>query len=535
VEPGTEGLVLALGPAPKQEGRSVKVRVHGDGPVPAFKLQIKTTASTSTVTGREGRAQFTLPADERPGSTDGDHPVHLEVFDARGGDEQPLNLLRAQVDGVPEGSDEVEIQLRPGLRIEGRVLTATGKVARYVTVRAWKGDESERPWHMENEVRTDALGRFRLVGLEPGLQTLLVDAPAGHAAGTPITVSAGTLDVVLTLKGAVTHRLRVLSTDGAPVARAHVTLASERHSPSDSTDDEGRIEFVDLDPDREWTLHVAPPDGRPDLKPLNEPSWALVDGDVRLESGRVIAGFVRDERGEAVEAALVWIADGDHRRSVATDARGAFRLGPVPEGRVRLCAKAPGLLPRDEEMPVEEFVLEASRSEAVLTVAAGLRVNVRIEGLPEEHGECRLYGGRAGAEPRQFDLEPAGERSAYALRGLDPQSRYWFWCGVDDRRYVLHEIDPRGGDVLLRIREGRSIRGRVVNAVLGDRIQVGARNAVGIGWTVWSDREGRFTFDGLPPGAWSLSCWDYRYDGQHVAVAEVEAGSTVDLVLEPRK
>jgi hypothetical protein len=60
---------------------------------------------------------------------------------------------------------------------------------------------------------------------------------------------------------------------------------------------------------------------------------------LELERGAVIAGIVRDRRGDRVIGAKVTVRRGDEELSARTDALGEFRLRDVPTGDVDLVAE----------------------------------------------------------------------------------------------------------------------------------------------------------------------------------------------------
>jgi hypothetical protein len=94
----------------------------------------------------------------------------------------------------------------------------------------------------------------------------------------------------------------------------------------------------------------------------NQPG-AVTARDLRLEleRGALVAGLVRDRRGNRVAGVRVVLARGDDKLATTSDAEGEFRVRDVPTGLVDVAARKAGssartrldLRPGDEQLAVE--------------------------------------------------------------------------------------------------------------------------------------------------------------------------------------
>lgn len=239
---------------------------------------------------------------------------------------------------------------------------------------------------------TDASGAFRLSALAPGAYDLRVTSE-GRAWGEARGVSAGSEEVRIVLGPALRVAGRVVSSAGAPVAGAEVTLGEREWDVSGMgpmavafvdvdlfgekeraavTDDEGRFTLLAAAAG-EYRLQVRA-DGFPArLEPVTlggaapaprSPAPGPVDlGDIILLEGLEVTGTVLSPDGRPVEGAEVWAPepasvreDASSRRATvleagpesslaraATDRRGAFRLAGLGAGEIEVAVLAAGL------------------------------------------------------------------------------------------------------------------------------------------------------------------------------------------------
>jgi len=145
-------------------------------------------------------------------------PNEVRISSGAGGDSVALT----EWEDVEVPATGREFVVERALTIEGRVVDVRGRPLADVSVDAEFADE-ESDRYVE-DVRTDAHGRFRLVGVLPGPWKLSVRYDGLLTVAQDVAVEAGARDVEITAD--VGHRLRgrLVGADGAPLAGRRVAL-----------------------------------------------------------------------------------------------------------------------------------------------------------------------------------------------------------------------------------------------------------------------------------------------------------------------
>jgi uncharacterized GH25 family protein len=253
----------------------------------------------------------------------------------------------------------VQITLRKGVAVSGRVVDDTGKAIANAKVSAasenWgMGDETG-----EADVITNAQGAFTIPSLAAGTHRLTaIDGEHAPAWSTPITVKdAPVSGVTITMKAGGTLAGKVTDTAGKPVAFASVQVLGK-----------GQDAWMQEDPRRATTDKLGAFElrglARIKLQARAESETAaskIVDVDLAekaaitdlalvLEVSGQIAGIVVDEKGAPVPEVQVNAfpdilggasADGlalAGMSSTTTDGGGAFVISGLPDGAYRLRA-----------------------------------------------------------------------------------------------------------------------------------------------------------------------------------------------------
>lgn len=130
---------------------------------------------------------------------------------------------RQRTGPVPTGRDDVEIRLRGGRTIRGRVVDASGEPVPAFHVVARRARSALVRRHVKTVSGYDAEGRFLVTGL-PDAEHELVATARGYPPSDPITVTPGGPEVTITLRegGRVVGVVR--SEDGSPLAGARLTV-----------------------------------------------------------------------------------------------------------------------------------------------------------------------------------------------------------------------------------------------------------------------------------------------------------------------
>ena len=325
---------------------------------------------------------------------------------------------------IDRDAPPVELVLRRGARISGRVLAPDGSPAPDATVRLVGSGIGDAP----PPVRSDAAGRYRLEGVEPGRHLL----EARHLRYPPhrqeIEVAPGDNDLDLLFEPGGEVSGRVIEASGAPVGGARVELrGGAPPAASGPTGADGRFHLRGVAPGL-YRLRARHAGHAPGVIEGLEVGPAGVSGlEVVLERGAAIVGRVRgldlDDLGRLTVR--------------ATDGAADLLLGEVDySGTFRVDGVAPGDWWLSGELP------DGRAAEAAVTVPPGeARVQAELEFARE--GELRGRVLLAG------EALPDAEVS-FAPPGAHPRAAVF----TDyDGRFVLADVPPGGG--LLRVVQGQ--------------------------------------------------------------------------------
>lgn len=485
--------------------------------------------------------------------------------------------------------ESVAIALQRAAAVSGRVTDETGapvpgarvRFARDSNVRALvRGGPAAflgRPG-----VTTGPDGAFRMRGLGAEKNLTLEAAKTGWVTAKRhgLTLRAGEVmkDVTLVLRKGLEAKGRVVDAAGQPIAGADVRLSRAerggarfvfqfggmgRQKPDASTGADGTFRVTGLEPS-EYSLAVS----REGYAPKTVPSLAVDPpgpadwGSITLAPGVPVAGLVRNSKGDAVVGAEVFAFGGQSggTRSSSTDAEGRFRLeGFSPDRPLMMSVVATGyaalqrqVTPSPQEIvltlkttatirgrvedatsqrPISDF--SASYSEAQGGFAGGVRV---VMGGGENE---RVFQSSDGS----FELAdvPPGR---WNVRASSPGYRPTEVAGVE-----VGEGETKEG-IVLSLKKGGIVSGRVLDPRRGTGVANSAvswsegSNSSGMGpamallasldggaaTSVATDADGRFRFEGLPPGRITLSA---EHPDFLEASKQIDLGdeATVDLTL----
>jgi protocatechuate 3,4-dioxygenase beta subunit len=247
-----------------------------------------------------------------------------------------------------------DLNLFPGSSLSGFVLDPDGRPVADAVVRA----EADYARGAREAERTDAKGRFELIGIPSGSYALVAvhpDFAPGVTAGVAIDHGADARSDVSLARGIpVTGRL--LGTDDAPVAGNLVVQELNGHPVSRALAEllraeagaDGRFRLEKLPPGSH-ALSVLAPGHAPTRVDFDVGSRAAaVDvGDVRLEAGLSIRGRVSDRAGNLVaDATILGYASQPRNPAGTAEARsgpdGRFALSGLSHAVYRLRVEAGG-------------------------------------------------------------------------------------------------------------------------------------------------------------------------------------------------
>ncbi|HVU52644.1 MAG TPA: carboxypeptidase-like regulatory domain-containing protein, partial [Polyangia bacterium] len=274
-----------------------------------------------------------------------------------------------------------------GFTLAGRVTDEVDRPLPEARVLAF-GPLGDAALTSRRETRADLGGRFAFEGLPRGRYTLLVEAPGLASIEPPACDVPGAAPVVR-LSGQGRSLSGIVVWRGEPVPGASVRLGSGTLARATVGDETGRFVFRGLGPGT-FALRatyrdlasailsdVPPDDGGPD-------AGARVPARLELASGRELSGAAVDETGRGlsgVEVRAELAPDDPLADTATTGPGGAFVLAPVPPGRYRLVARAPGYLSR-------------AATAVTLGADAGPRVSARLELVRAASAEGRVVDAR---------------------------------------------------------------------------------------------------------------------------------------------
>jgi protocatechuate 3,4-dioxygenase beta subunit len=384
-------------------------------------------------------------------------------------------------------AQDVRIAVSAGAVVTGTVRSQAGAAIAGAFVQVWTPDPALRGV-VAGRSFSDAQGRYRMEGIEPGEHRFGVDADGFISEREELSVSGTvTRDVVLGQGAEVTAL--VLGVSGRPAARAQVGAGTRRDGPEGSggdydsgvTDDEGRYRFRRLEPGL-LTVEARQGDalGRSAPEPLElgtpkevtvrlQPA-ARVSGKVLWDDGTPAAGVTIDVRFRSPEEG------GFPGRPSGPD--GAFSLGPFFPAAITVMATVPGdvtyLGPETGPDKIDLTVGSGEhRAGIVLTLA---RRNRSIQGVVLGPGGQPIAGVVVQAEaerggmpmPRFFAGRTDGGRAitggdgAFALDGL-ATGTFTVWLAHPDHPELARPGVAAGTRGLrLQLARGATLAGVVV-------------------------------------------------------------------------
>lgn len=326
---------------------------------------------------------------------------------------------------------EVRVTLDPGVRIVGKVQSATGEPVGGVRVSApFKAPNPVTGWtSYENvEVKTDDDGVFDLGPLPKGEYELKLYSQEWSLQGEPIA-KAPSEGVLLTAHRLGKATVRFLDPDGEPFEGSVFVWRAMASDPGTSSGGErdtdgGRLTLkaIGAAPSR---FRFVFDDYATIVRDVSSPDGKDIDlGDITLDPGVTLRGRVVLPSGEPAADATIRMGT-DY---FGTEADGTFELENIPLGSIVISVKAEGL-------PRAFFPLEVTTSpeDHVLQLVAGVKIKTLLldaEGQPvandrvgvdvKVNGEWHSWGaGRSGEDGRFEGMLPIGEIRYTWAPGID--------------------------------------------------------------------------------------------------------------------
>jgi hypothetical protein len=591
VQPDTRELELVL-----QRSLSISGRVVDTAGAPIRKFSVVAREQTGGPIPGLGGAQRKRDVESEDGSFELNGLLRgVWLFEASAQDFPRRAPI--EVDLRSGAAGPLEIVLERGGAVSGVVRDPSGApIADAQVLLKLSTAEAMRNLRVEGEsvtagpnARTDAEGRFRLAGLEPG-RRLLVARHAGFAESDPlevdVTADEELTDAALTLRRGGRILGLVYDNEGKPAAdaRLQVQLTTDpllqRFVQSDV-----RGEFVvDALPPGQWNVICLPRQATADsgdsvadamsmLSDLKMSSAEVVDGeDTRVTIGAppkdpvTLFGEVTHAGAPVANVFVIALRDGqsngmESMRMIRTDAKGAYRAELREPGRYSISVQRLGQAGEQQTVSRTINVPQAREHRYDIELPGGA-IRGRVldpEGAPAPRTRVTLfvdgpvsntallgenYSEITSDSEGRFALEwlAAGEYSV-AVGGAPFGGM--FQGDVSTGRQVRSGVSVRDGEVVegieFRLRKAGRITGlvRTSDGAPAKDVTVFLRDEAGRPLERFSmvatDASGRFSYEGLEPGSYTAvarSAAQVSAESAPVRVREGDAAE-VTLVLSP--
>lgn len=491
-------------------------------------------------------------------------------------------LSTARVPMPPAGA--LSFVLEPVSSLRGRVVTRSGAPLAGATVRLVHHPMElhlgfEPPGGSHHTSTTDPEGRFLIIQVSDSSDQRLLARADGFAPAVEPLPKVPEEEVELVLGPGSILEGRVVDGDGEPVTGARVRLFSEiriegrlisetqlsgagRSSEFDvTTGDEGRFRFSQVPPG-DFTLQADAEGFASRLLtgvevPKAEETVEM--GDVALQQGVVLEGFVTDPQGRPMAEARVTVAEGEAGALAILRSMGRSR-GVVSE----MLTEADGRFRFDDLRPDTVYSVGAVRE--------GRVPDVKVTEVPApEPLELVLgAGGRLFGQVTTGSGEPVSRGMVRTEAAApDPSGPFWPGLGQRDRlsedgTFSLEAVAPGSVTVYVHDDQGMSsehgpfevapgvemgplelvhegdvamLEGRVLGSdgEPAGNVRVSWESSLpGVGGSsVTADATGRFRFHGVKPGPATVSAW-HPERGQASREVVLHPGREhVELILGP--
>ncbi|MFG0319005.1 MAG: sigma-70 family RNA polymerase sigma factor [Planctomycetota bacterium JB042] len=483
--------------------------------LPPRKIAAREGVPVATVRSRIQRAHAQLR--HRLGGRFGDRPAAFGaalVGLAEGRDPGPADAVRAGGDASPGTGSALRIAARAGAWIAPALVAASI----LVVPRLFVGEEADEAAIDPGRARTTfaeppplaaALDRSR-DGAPADADALPADAPAGLRAGD----RAVRVEVRRALDGSPAEGVTVRASDEVAVSEAPARDAVAK------SDDAGVAWLTDVPLGR---LALTSDRGGRTIVSLEGPG--IVHAVVEVPLGVEVTGEVVDDDGRPVAGATIWCAgaeaDAAGTEVAVADARGRFSIRDLPPDRP-IAARAKGHAPSALRLlgadagarlgdvrlelgaagaPVRGTVLAPDGTPCAGATIAIERIDARIPLDPSgaDSPATPPFRGRADAAGTCVAADlPIGRHALTAIA-----------AGAAPHRETIEVRGAPTAPLTVTLRTGARVEGRAADAAgapLADvRVTCAPADDALSPAVAWTDRDGRFALDAIPPGRATLA------------------------------
>ncbi len=413
----------------------------------------------------------------------------------------------------PQSPGKVEIVLKLGEIVSGRVLTARGLPAAGAEVLMGYGTQA----------LTDGEGRYRIVGVAAGDQTMEVRHPSGQAR-RKLAVARGENrrpDLILDDDEIREIRGRVTGPGGAPVSDAvfsieyPAALKAAVEGVSTAPDGSFRLSFRrGLSGDEPLGITIEKLDYQKKLLRLDPAAAFPAPLEIRLEPGTRltrlsghILGFDPERRADVFVAAR----QGENSFTSPVSRNGEYRMAGLVPGDWIVTAQD-----NEQHCAAARIALESGEQETVLDLTASSSVEVQgmvlaPDGNPVEGAEVTLRNVDKEAPTCVEDFEAkASSSSGGAFRIQVPEGRYSVVAEAMDyaptvlKTPLTIAAHPMEG-LEIRLEPRSRLSGRLLGLHPGEVATFVSATAGSLSRNGQVSADGTYRFDNLSPGEWSVS------------------------------
>jgi hypothetical protein len=512
---------------------SGRVTEKGSGkPVTAFQAGIATSRSGG------GMVMMTPPQLRSFTSDDGTFALEnvpsgatVLVVNAPGYTSGRMNL------SVLEGKsiDDVEIQLDSGVRLIGRVTSATGAAVSDVEVSVAPSPSGgfAMSGAMDRSAVTDSNGEYALEALDAGEETIAF-SHAKHAPVRKTVTLKGRetrLDVQLTSGQKVTGT--VVTDSGAPVADAEVEISSGATYENARTNGSGAFEIDALPAGRYRFTATKTGFAGGILEDVDVASGAPVR--IVMQTGGTIHGRVSGVSAQELASTTVEARNGRLYSSGAVDSSGNYRIEGAPIGTVQVQARVmSGPMSGFKTSTAQMVELSAGGTQQV---DIAFRTDITISGRVTRNGS-NLSGASVSFFSRDASARPSAmtttdAQGVYSISGLD-EGEYSVMVS-DMQRLSPYTVNyqVRGSATFDIDYKTNALRGRVLDAATSEplsNVTVQLRAATGADSRRMTrgsltDVTGSFLIDSVAPGSYTVTAKREGYGSQATDVVVRDTGA----------
>lgn len=532
-------LVQISGRVVDADGNGVQGARVTAGPPEAPSFADLVSEATAAITGPDGR--FLLPFDGN-----GVDRLQLTVRHAgfAPGRSAALQLENGKV-------SPVTIRLDRGLELTIAVLNPAGAPVPAAVV-AWSPLESTSGFRVPvDQLFTVADRAFWPAAGEDGRVVVRVAAGeydfAARANGYQVGARKGVAvressTVKLILEAGAAIRGTVVREDGSAVAGARVMVIDDRRVAREEpavTSAGGAFTIADLPPGDHRLMVFKQDELIEQSVSVRAPSANLR---VVVPAAERVSGRVIDLRSRQPLQSFTIILErspaDDARRPSATsrsfvDANGAFTFDHIPEGDLRITARAEGFIP---STTLKRSLRRGEPLELEITLDAGAEVSGRVT----DEGGMAVADAPVSINPADGEGEPvegsSDERGEFRLAGVTPgtvQLAVQKEGFIASRRELKVEGRTRADVTLSR---GLTLRGVVMldgNPVADAEVSMSSPAFDAGGQSTSSGASGEFSISGLAPGAYNVSA--YKEGTGRAELRDVDVRRTPQITIELKK